>query len=140
MVAPIIIRNPTMSLDILTAGTPAGAPVDVSDDVAVLELTPSVTTKDVKTFSGTYQSAGEPTWSGRIKIVVNEDTYSNWDALVGEQVRAKVLDRGADTARYRQFDTEILINPGIGGPTEPGSERSFDMVLPIIAAPTYIEP
>lgn len=140
MAAPIIIRNPVLTLTELVAGVPTGTPVDVSDDVQVAELEPDIQTSDVKTFSGTYQQAADPTWSGTLTIVVNEDTYTNWEPLVGKLVRAKLYDRGADTTRYRQFDTEVIINPGIGGPTEPGEARSFDITLPITSAVTYVEP
>jgi hypothetical protein len=140
MVAPIIIRNPVMSLVELVDGTPTGTPVDVSDDVSVVELTPTIPTTDVKTFSGTYQSSGDPTWAGKATIVVNEDTSTNWAGLIGKAVRAKLYDRGADTTRYRQFDTEILFDPTLGGPTEPGTARSYDLTLPISSAPTWVEP
>lgn len=140
MVAPIIIRNPSMTIQELAAGVPTGTPVDVSDDVAVVELEPDIQTSDVKTFSGTYQQAADPTWTGTLTIVVNEDTYSNWQALVGKLVRCKVYDRGADTTRYRQFDSEVVINPGIGGPTEPGEARSFDLTMPVTSDVTYVEP
>lgn len=139
-VAPIIVRNPILTLQELIAGVPTGTAVDVSDDVAVVELSPDIPTSDVKTFSGVYQQAGDPTWSGQASIVVNEDTYTNWEALVGKQVRAKLLDKGADATRYRQFDTEVIFNPGIGGATEPGEPRAFDMALPVLSAPTYVEP
>jgi hypothetical protein len=140
MGAPIIIRKPVMTLETLVAGVPTGTPVDVSDDVSKVELTPSIATSDVKTFAGTYQSADEPTWAGSASIVVNDDTSTNWTPLVGQQVRAKLYDRGSDTTRYRQFDTEILIDPTIGGPTEPGNPRTYDLTLPIIGAPTWVEP
>lgn len=140
MAAPIIIRNPIMTLTQLVAGVPTGTPVDVSDDVSVVELTPDIPTTSVKTFSGNYQQAGDADWSCQATIVVNEDTYSNWDPLVGELVRVKLFDRGADATRYRQFDSEVIINPGIGGPTEPGEARSYDLPMPVTAAPTYVEP
>lgn len=140
MVAPIVIRNPIMTLTQLVAGVPTGSPVDVSDDVASVELTPSIATSDIKTFSGNYQTAEAPTWEGSATIVINEDTSTNWTPLVGETVRAKLYDRGADTTRYRQFDTEILFDPTLGGPTEPGEARSFDMALPMLSAPTWVEP
>jgi hypothetical protein len=140
MTAPIVIRNPIMSLVELIAGVPTGTPVDVSDDVSKVELTPTIPTTDVKTFSGVYQSSGDPTWVGKATIVVNEDTSSNWGPLIGKTVRAQLFDRGADTTRYRQFDTEILIDPTLGGPTEPGAARSYDLTLPISAPPTWVEP
>jgi len=139
MVAPIVIRDPVMSIAVLTAGVP-GTYVDVSDDVQALELEPDVPTTDVTTFSGIYQTAGAVSWAATATIVVNADTFTNWETLVGESVRIKVYDRGADTTRYRQFDSEIVFNPGLGGPTEPGEARSFDMALPVLSDVTYVEP
>lgn len=139
-VAPIIVRNPVLTLQVLLAGVPTGTAVDVSDDVSAVSLDPDVPTDDVTTFSGTYQSAGDVSWSGEATIVRNVDTYANWDALVGKTVRAKLYDKGADTTRYRQFDTEIVFNPGLGGSTEPGEASSFDMPLPILSDVTYVEP
>lgn len=138
MVAPIIIRNPILSLAPLVDGVP-GTAVDVSDDVSKVELTPTIGTTDVVTFSGTYQSANDPTWAGTASIVVNEDTGANWAPLVGSRVRAQLSDRGDVAGTYRQFDSEILINPGLGGPTQPGQARGFDMVLPVISAVTLVE-
>lgn len=139
-VAPIVVRNPVLTLQELAAGVPTGTAVDVSDDVSTVELEPDVPTDDITTFSGTYQTAGDATWSGSVTIVRNLDTYANWDALVGKSVRAKLYDKGADMTRYRQFDTEVIFNPGLGGSTEPGEASSFDMALPILSDVTYVEP
>lgn len=136
MVAPIIIRNPIMTLTKLVDGTPTGAAIDVSDDVSKLELTPTIPTSNVQTFSGNYQTAGDPTWAAAATIVVNEDTQSNWAPIVGEQVRVKVQDR-TDSPAFRTFDSEILFDPAIGGPTQPGQARSFDMALPVLSAVTW---
>lgn len=139
-VAPIVVRNPILTLQELAAGVPTGTAVDVSDDVSSVELEPDVPTDDITTFSGTYQTAGDVTWSGSVTIVRNLDTYANWDALVGKTVRAKLFDKGADATRFRQFDTEVIFNPGLGGTTEPGEPSSFDMALPVLSDVTYVEP
>lgn len=139
MAAPIIIRNPVATLTQLVAGTPTGSPVDVSDDVSKVELTPSVPTTNVQTFSGKYQQAGDVEWAASATIVVNADTSENWADLVGEQVRVKLYDR-SDLTSYRQFDSEILFDPALGGPTQPGQARSFDMALPVLSAVTYVTP
>ena len=71
MVAPIIIRNPILTLTKLVDGTPTGSPVDVSDDVAKVELAPTIPTSTVSTFSGKYQTADDVEWAGTASIVVN---------------------------------------------------------------------
>src|SRR5687767_3258359 len=78
-VAPIVVRNPILTLQELAAGVPTGTAVDVSDDVSAVSLDPDVPTDDITTFSGTYQSAGDVAWSGEATIVVNVDTYANWE-------------------------------------------------------------
>lgn len=136
MVAPIIIRNPVATLTKLVDGTPTGTAVDVSDDVAKVELSPTVPTTTVQTFSGKYQQSGDVEWAATASIVVNEDTSTNWAPLVGEMVRVKLYDRGADLTVFRQFDSEILIDPALGGPTEPGAARAYDLTLPVLGAVT----
>lgn len=139
MAAPIIIRNPILSITKLVAGVPTGSPVDVSDDVSKVELTPTIPTSTVSTFSGKYQTADDPEWAGTASIVVNADTGTNWEPLVGSPVQVKLTDRGDTLGTYRQFDSEILFNPALGGPTQPGQPRSYDMVLPVLSAVTLIE-
>lgn len=139
MAAPIIIRNPILSITKLVAGVPTGSPVDVSDDVSKVELTPTIPTSTVSTFSGKYQTADDPEWAGTASIVVNADTGTNWEPLVGSPVQVKLTDRGDTLGTYRQFDSEILFNPALGGPTQPGQPRSYDMVLPVLSAVTLVE-
>ena len=122
MVAPIIVRNPILTLTQLVAGVPTGSPVDVSDDVAKVELAPTIPTSSVQTFSGKYQQAEDVEWAGTASIVVNEDTSTNWTPLVGELVRCKLYDR-SELTWYRQFDSEVIFDPGLGGPTAPGGAR-----------------
>lgn len=135
MTAPLIIRDPIATITKLVAGVETGAAVDVSDDVAKVELTPTVPTTNVQTFSGKYQQAGDPEWAGSASIVNNEDLEANWTPLVGFQVRIKLFDR-AELTTYRTFDSEILFNPALGGPTAPGAARTFDMALPVLSQPT----
>ena len=139
MAAPIVIRNPILTLTKLVDGTPTGAAVDVSDDVGKVELTPTIPTTTVSTFSGKYVQADDPEWAGTASIVVNADTGTNWAPLVGFRARAALSDRGDAAGTYRQFDTEILFNPALGGPTQPGQARAFDMVLPVLSAITLVE-
>lgn len=136
---PIVIRNPIITLTELVAGVPTGAAVDVSEDTSKVELAPTVPTSQVQTFAGKFTQAGDVEWAGTISIVVNEDTSDNWAPLVGSRVRAKVYDR-SDLTWYREFDTEVLFDPGLGGPTQPGQARAFDMVLPVLSQPTLVTP
>jgi len=137
MVAPIIIRNPVATLTELVGGTPTGTPVDVSDDVAKVELTPTIPTVTVTTFSGKYQQSDAVEWAATASIVVNEDTSDNWTPLVGSAVRVALYDRG-DLTWYRQFDTEVQINPALGGPTGPGAARAYDLTLPVLSDVTIV--
>jgi len=139
MTAPLIIRNPVATLTKLVDGVETGAAVDVSDDVAKVELTPSIPTTNVQTFSGKYQQAADPEWTSSVSIVHNEDLEANWTPLVGFPVRVKLFDRG-DLTTYRTFDTEILFNPAIAGPTAPGQARTFDMTLPVESQPDIVTP
>lgn len=136
---PIIIRNPIITLTELVDGVPTGSPVDVSEDTSKVELAPTIPTTTVQTFAGKFQQAGDVEWAGTISIVVNEDTSTNWAPLVGSKVRAKVYDR-SDLTWYRQFDSEVLFDPGLGGPTAPGAARAFDMVLPVLSAVSLVTP
>lgn len=137
MVAPLIIRNPVATLTKLVAGVETGAAVDVSDDVSKVELTPTIPTSNVQTFSGKYQQTGDTEWAATASIVHNEDLEANWAPLVGESVRVKLYDR-ADQTIYRTFDSEVIFNPALGGPTQPGQARTYDLVLPVQSVPDIV--
>jgi hypothetical protein len=139
MVAPLIIRNPIATLTKLVAGVESGAAVDVSDDVSKVELTPSLPTSNVQTFSGKYQQTGDVEWAGSATIVHNEDLDANWTPLVGFPVRVKLYDRQDQTV-YRTFDSEVVFNPALGGPTQPGQARTYDYVLPVQSQPSIVTP
>lgn len=139
MTAPLIIRNPIATITKLVDGVETGAAVDVSDDVSKVELTPTLPTTNVQTFSGKYQQAGDPEWAGSVSIVYNEDIEANWTPLVGFPVRVKLYDR-QELTTYRTFDSEVLFNPALGGPTQPGQARTFDMVMPVLSQPDIVTP
>ncbi len=133
MVAPIIIRNPTMLILPWDAtGTP-GTPVDVSSDVASVEISPDVPQDVVSTFAGKFTALDEPEWgSATVAIVVNEDTHTTWETLVGSKCQVQIKDR-PELTWYRAFDSEIVYNPGLAGITEPGQPRTSDYQLPILS-------
>lgn len=138
-IAPIIIRNPTMTLQVLdpTTGDPGLAPaVDVSADVASVEIAPDVPQNTVSTFAGKFTALDDPEWgSATCAIVVNEETNTTWETLVGQKVQVQIKDR-PELTWFRQFESEVVYNPALAGITEPGSARTSDFPLPILSAVT----
>ena len=140
MVAPIIIRKPVFRVAAYGTGGALDPPVDLSDDVSAVELTPDVAIDTVSTFTGKFRVADDPEWSATLSIVVNEDTTTNWAPLVGKKVEAQVFDVGpASTGdSYRAFDTEILLDPSLGGSTDVEERaRAFDMDIPVLSEPSW---
>lgn len=137
---PIIIRNPTMSIQSLdAAGVPTGTPVDVSPDVAQVALSPTLPTTTVTTFAGKFTATDDPEWGNATAgIVVNEDTATNWAALVGDRVEVKIFDR-AELTWFRRFVSEVIYNPALAGATAPGSARTSDFPLPVLSDVTIVE-
>ena len=65
MVAPIIVRNPLLHLQPLTdEGADDGALVDVSCDMASVEIGIDTPTRDVTTFCGTFSIPEDPSVTG----------------------------------------------------------------------------
>lgn len=140
MTAPIVVYRPVLLLQPLTAlGADDGAAVDVSCDMASVEITPSTPTIDVSNFCGNYSIPGDVTVSATFEVVVNADTSANWAALVGKTVRAEIFDKATDNVvggKYRQFDTQIPINPALYGPTTPGESRQFSFDVAVLSEVT----
>ena len=137
---PIIIRKPVFRVAPYDSGGVLGPPVDLSDDVSAVELSPDVAIDTVSTFTGKFRVADEPEWSASVSIVVTEDTNTNWEALVGSKVEAQIFDAGPATAgaKYRAFDTEILLDPSLGGSTDVEERaRAYDIDLPVLSVPTW---
>lgn len=137
-IAPIIIRKPTMTLTALdpATGVPAGAAVDVSPDVAQVELAPDIPSSTVTTFAGKWTAIDDPEWgSATCGIVVNEDTQANWEPLVGSKVQVQIKDR-PELTWYRAFESEVVYNPALAGITQPGQPRTSDFPLPVLSEVT----
>lgn len=137
---PIIIRKPVFRVAPYVADV-LQPPVDLSDDVSAVELSPDVAIDTVSTFTGKFRVADEPEWSATISIVVTEDTNTNWQTLVGQKVQAQIFDRGPVIAgdKYRAFDTEILLDPSLGGSTDVEERaRAYDIDLPVLSTPVWI--
>ena len=139
MVAPIIIRNPLLHLQPLDEdGADDGALVDVSCDMASVELTPETPTIDVTTFCGNFSIPDDVSITATLEVTINADTDANWSALVNKTVRAELYDR-SDASRYRTFDTIVPINPSLYGPTTPGEARTFSFDVAVLSAVAWVE-
>ena len=136
---PIIVRNPLLHLQPLDEdGADDGALVDVSCDMASVELTPETPTIDVTTFCGNFSIPDDVSISATLEVTVNADTDSNWSALVNKTVRAELYDR-SDSSRYRTFTTIVPINPSLYGPTTPGEARSFSFDVAVLSAVAWVD-
>ena len=134
MVAPIIVYRPLLHLQPLDEeGEDDGAAVDVSCDMSSVELTPDTPTTDVTTFCGNFQIPDDIIVGATFEVTVNADTDANWSALVGRSVRAELYDR-TDATKYRTFDTQIMLNPSLYGPTTPGEARTFSFDVAVLSA------
>jgi hypothetical protein len=140
MASPIIIRKPVFRVAVYGAGATLQPPVDLSDDVSSVELSPDVAIDTVSTFTGKFRVADEPEWSASLSIVVTDDTQTNWEALVGSKVECQVFDKGpvAPGDQYRAFDSEILLDPSLGGATNVEERaRAYDIDLPVLSTPVW---
>lgn len=136
---PIIVRNPLLHLQPLDEdGVDDGAAVDVSCDMASVELGVDTPTVDVTTFCGNFSIPDEISVSATLEVTVNSDTDANWSPIVGKTVRAELYDR-TDATRYRTFTTVIPINPSLYGPTTPGAARSHSFELAVLSAVEWVE-
>lgn len=137
MVAPIIVYRPLLHLQPLDEdGEDDGSPVDVSCDMSSVELTPDTPTTDVTTFCGNFQIPDDVTVGATFGVTVNGETDANWSALVGKRVRAELYDR-TDATKFRSFETQIMLNPSLYGPTTPGEARSFDFDVAVLSEVTW---
>lgn len=139
MTAPIIVRNPLLHLQPLDEdGEDDGALVDVSCDMASVELGVDTPTVDVTTFCGNFSIPDEVTVNATLEVTVNADTDANWSALVGKTVRAELYDR-TDASRYRTFTTVVPINPSLYGSTTPGEARTFSFDVAVLSAVAWVD-
>jgi len=133
VVAPIIVYRPLLHLQPLDEeGEDDGAAVDVSCDMSSVELTPDTPTTDVTTFCGNFQIPDDIIVGATFEVTVNADTDANWSALVGRSVRAELYDR-TDATKYRTFNTQIMLNPSLYGPTTPGEARTFSFDVAVLS-------
>ena len=138
MVAPIIVYRPLLHLQPLDEdGEDDGAAVDVSCDMSSVELTVDTPTTDVTTFCGNFQVPDDIIVGATFEVTVNAETDANWDDLVGRTVRAELYDR-TDSTRYRTFNTQIMLNPSLYGPTTPGEARAFSFDLAVLSAVAWV--
>jgi hypothetical protein len=138
MVAPIIVYRPLLHLQPLDEdGEDDGAAVDVSCDMSSVELTVDTPTTDVTTFCGNFQIPDDIIVGATFEVTVNAETDANWSALVGQLVRAELYDR-TDSTRYRTFNTQIMLNPSLYGPTTSGEARSFSFDLAVLSAVEWV--
>ena len=139
MVAPIIVYRPLLHLQPLDeAGADDGAAVDVSCDMSSAELTVDTPTTDVTTFCGNFQIPDDITVGATFEVTVNGETSARWAPLVGRRVRAELYDR-TDSTTYRTFDTQIMLNPALYGPTTPGEARAFSFDLAVLSEVEEVE-
>lgn len=138
MTAPIIVYRPLLHLQPLDeAGADDGAAVDVSCDMSSVELTVDAPTTDVTTFCGNFQVPDDITVGATFEVTVNADTDTNWSALVGKRVRAELYDR-TDSTKYRTFETQIMLNPSLYGPTTPGEARTISFDVAVLSAVAWV--
>jgi hypothetical protein len=132
MPGPIIIKDPSFELQPLdAAGEPTGAAVDLSDDVSAVALEYDQDMQTVRTFGGNYTIPGEVEETATVSVVVGADTSTNWAALVGDSVQARIKDR-ADATKRRVFVTQLPVDPSLYGTTEKGETRTIDLELPVL--------
>lgn len=136
---PIIIYRPKFHLVPLDgAGVPVeGGLVDVSCDMAAVELPLDTPTTDVTTFCGTFQIPGDIVEGCVASVTVNADTHTRWASLVGAQMEARVYDRQGDVD-YRRFDTQVPADPSLYGKSTPGEARTIDLNLPVLSSPEWV--
>ena len=138
MTAPIIVYRPLLHLQPLDEdGNDDGAAVDVSCDMSSVELTVDTPTTDVTTFCGNFQVPDDIVVGSTWEATINADTDGNWSALVGRRVRAELYDR-TDATRYRTFETQIMLNPSLYGPTNPGDPHQFSWDQAVLSAVEWV--
>ena len=138
MVAPIIVYRPLLHLQPLDEdGEDDGAAVDVSCDMSSVELTVDAPLTEVSTFCGNFQIPDDIVPGATFEVTVNAETDANWSPLVGKMVRAELYDR-TDSSQYRTFDTQIMLNPSLYGPTTPGEARSFSFDVAVLSAVAWV--
>lgn len=142
MTMPIIVYRPKFHLVPINPVTDlpneAGL-VDVSCDMASVELTLDTPTTTVTNFCGTFQIPDDIEEGATVNVMVNEDTHDNWSDLVGDIMEARVYDR-QDSTSYRKFRTQIPADPSLYGTNEPGEARTVDMDLPVLTSPEWVIP
>jgi hypothetical protein len=110
----------------------------VSCDIGSVELTPDTPTIDVATFCGNFTIPDDVTVSATFGFVITEDSDANWAPLVGKRVRAELYDRNNAT-RYRTFETQVMLNPSLYGPTTPGEARAFDADFAVLSDVAWVD-
>lgn len=130
---PIVVYRPKLLLQPLTElGADDGAAVEVSCDVGSVELNVDTPTIDISTFCGNFTTPDDITTSCTIGFVISDDSDANWSPLVGKRVRAELYDR-QDATRFRKFETQVMLNPSLYGPTTPGEARAFDADFAVLS-------
>lgn len=139
MVMPIVVYRPELLLQPLDEnGDPDGAAVDVSCDMASVELGVDQPLITVSTFCGKYSIPDDIEETATFEVTVNDETYARWAPLVGVQVEAQLKDRGLTETSSRRWVTEIRLNPALYGPTSPGESRTLSFDVPVLSSPDYV--
>lgn len=139
MAAPIVVYRPILHLQPLTElGADDGAAVDVSCDIGSVELSPDAPVVDVSTFCGNFTIPEDITVGATIGFVISDDSDANWAPLVGRRCRAELWDTNNAT-RYRTFETQVMLNPSLYGPTTPGEPRAFDVEFAVLSEVEWVD-
>lgn len=134
---PIVIYRPKLQFQPLDElGVAEGPVVDVSCDMASVELGADVAITSVPTFCGIFQSPGDVETSISLEVVVASDTSTRWGPLVGVVVEANLWDR-VDSPSSRKFKTQISFDPSLYGTTEPGEARRPSFDVPALSSPSW---
>ena len=140
MTAPIIIYRPVLLVQPLTdAGVDDGAAVDVSCDMESVELGVDTPITSVSNFCGTYSVPDDPEISATLNVIMNADTSANWAPLVGKKVRFELFDRSSQNVvggKFRQWDSQVMLNPALYGNTTPGEARTVSFDVPVTSEVT----
>lgn len=112
----LVLNDPEVTFDIVTAGTPAGSPVDVSCHVARIEIAHTPSERSVPTFCDpTGVEAGPDRFDATIDWKLQKTptaTHTALSSYVGETVRVSMVAASGDSEAL-EFDMAFgNVNPG----------------------------
>jgi hypothetical protein len=124
----LILHEPEITFDLVTAGTPAGTPEDVSCHINRVEITVDQDEKDVGTFCKPGATEpGPPNYGADVDWRLQRDEAGAPDGTsvllaiyVGKTVRVQMRSQGSDTDGLT-FSVDFgVVNPGNIGSWEAG--------------------